>query len=178
MFSHPGSWSPARGQEPSLHTPMKASDLLRADHRKIEAHLDRLLHALKHLSADQVSDIRRSFQGIQQIAEIHFQQEEGIFYPAMRSMAPDLLSKMEQQHEDVRETERCLGDLLSTFPETPSDRDLVELFRLGIEFHDAVQCHIVDEEDHLLQYADSKIPDEQQQRLFAEMQRCAFQNPA
>ena len=150
---------------------MKASDLLRADHRKIETHLDRLLHALKHLNAGQVSEIRRSFQGIQQIAQIHFQQEEGIFYPALRSMAPDLLSKMDQQHEDVRETERCLGDLLAIFPEAPSERDLVELFRLGIEFHDAVQCHIVDEEDHLLKYADSKIPDEQQQLLFAEMQK-------
>ena len=150
---------------------MKASDLLRADHRKIETHLDRLLHALKHLSADQVSEIRRSFQQIQRIAQVHFQQEEGIFYPALRLMAPDLLSKMDQQHEDVRETERCLGDLLSTFPETPSNRDLVELFRLGIEFHDAVQCHIVEEEDHLLQYADSKIPDEQQHLLFAAMQK-------
>lgn len=150
---------------------MQASELLRSDHRKIEAHLDRLLHALKHLDAGQVSTIRRSFQEIQRIAPVHFQMEEGVFYPALRSMAPDLLSKMDQQHSDVRETEQCLANLLSSFPESPSERDLVELFRLGIEFHDAVQCHIVDEEDHLLKYADSKISEDQQQHLFAEMQK-------
>ncbi|MBI3895698.1 MAG: hemerythrin domain-containing protein [Acidobacteria bacterium] len=155
---------------------MKPSDLLRADHRRIETHLDSLLRALKRLNAVQVAGIHQSFQEIQRIALGHFQMEEDVFYPALRSLAPDLLAKMDQEHGHVRETEQCLDQLLSSFPETPSERNLVELFRLGIEFHDAVQCHIVDEEDNLLKYADSKIPEDQQQRLLAEMQKIRSHN--
>ena len=63
-----------------------ASDLLRAAHRTMETHLDGLLAALKNLSADRVADIRRGFLEIQRLAMVHFDQEELVFYPAVRSL--------------------------------------------------------------------------------------------
>jgi len=153
--------------------PPKASDALRADHRKMETHLDGLLYALKHLHAERVRDIRKNFLEIQQLAHIHLEQEERVFYPAIRSAAPELLAHMDGQHQDIRQTEQCLDELLAAFPASPSDRDLVELRRCGIEFHDALQVHIVDEEDNLLKVADSCLSDRQQELLFAAMQETA-----
>jgi hemerythrin-like domain-containing protein len=146
-----------------------ASDLLRADHRKIETHLDSLLLALKHLSADKVNGIRQDFTAIQRLATVHFEQEERVFYPEVRPSAPLILVQMDEEHETVRETERYLSELLESFPLSPVQRDLDELYRLGIEFHDAIQVHIVDEEDQLLKLADHLLSASEQQRIAAGM---------
>ena len=151
----------------------QASDLLRADHRKMETYLDSLLEALKHLSADRVVGIRRDFLGIQRLARLHFDQEERVFYPAVRSLAPQVLSQMDEEHEVIRQTERYLGELLGSFPVPPTQRDLGELHRLGIEFHDAIQVHIIDEEDQLLKPADRLLSSPEQQRLAAAMLQIA-----
>ena len=45
-----------------------------------------------------------------------------------------------------------------------------ELYHLGIELHDAVQVHIVDEEEHLLKLVDKQLSSEQQRSLLAAMQ--------
>src|SRR5579883_1790292 len=141
--------------EITSHTnPNSASDLLRADHRKIETHLDRMIRGLKNLTADQVGCIQQAFVAIQQLSTLHFEQEERVLYPEIRPKIPDMLAKMDREHEDVRETERCLAELLASMPPIPVQRDMDELHRLGIEFHDAVQVHIVDEEEELLKTAD------------------------
>lgn len=150
-----------------------ASDQLRSDHRRIETHLDGLLDALKHLGAERVEDVRLNFREIQRLAGRHMEQEERIFYPEIRSLAPDVLSRMDKQHEDIRHTERCLADLLASFPAAPSDRDLTELYRLGIEFHDAVQVHIVDEEERLLKLVDPLLSEPQQEHLLTAMKQIA-----
>jgi len=135
----------------------------------METHLDGLLAALKHLSADRVADIRRVFLQIQRLAQIHFDQEERVFYPAVRSIAHQVLATMDEQHEVVRQTERGLGELLESFSASPTRRELDELYRLGIEFHDAIQVHIIDEEDQLLKPADQVLSCAEQQRLAAAM---------
>ena len=150
-----------------------ASEQLRSDHRQMETHLDGLLDALKHLGAERVGDVHRSFREIQRLAGRHMEEEERVFYPAVRSLAPDILCHMDRQHEDIRETERCLDDLFRSFPAPPSDRDLTELYRLGIEFHDAVQVHIVDEEEQLLKVVDPRLSPQQQERLLAAMKQMA-----
>ena len=154
-------------------TPTPASDLLRTTHRKIETHLDRLLQALKNMSADRVPVMREDFLAIQRLASVHFDQEEGVFYPKVRPKAPEVLAKMEEQHSVVHETEHYLGELLESFPASPTQRQLDELRLLGIEFHDAIQCHIVDEEDHLLKFADRILSSDEQDSLAAVMLRIA-----
>jgi hemerythrin-like domain-containing protein len=146
-----------------------ASDLLRSDHRQIESYLDSLLGALKHLSASCIDGIKQDFGAIQQIAGIHFEREERVFYPVLRSQAAHILAQMDQEHEVVRETELCLGEFLESLPITPVQRNLDELRRLGIEFHDAIQVHIIDEEDQLLKLADTLLSGEEQQRMATAM---------
>jgi iron-sulfur cluster repair protein YtfE (RIC family) len=146
-----------------------ASDFLRADHRQVEDHLDRLHDALKHLAPQRVGDVRSNVQEIDRLVGAHMKEEEEIFYPAIRSVAEDLLAQMLKQHEDIREASQVLGQFLANFPAAPKARDLEELYRLGVELHDAVQTHIVDEEDHLLKLADQHLSGQDQQRLLAAM---------
>jgi quercetin dioxygenase-like cupin family protein/hemerythrin-like domain-containing protein len=142
-----------------------ASDFLRADHREVEDHLDKLLYALKHLSRDKVSQIRHSYGEIHRLVSTHMDEEERVFYPAVQSLVEDLLPHMLKQHDEMRETARYLGELLLEFPPSPATRDMEELYRLGIEFHDAIQVHIVDEEEQLLSRVDQHLSSEQQRDL-------------
>ncbi|MBI4446119.1 MAG: hemerythrin domain-containing protein [Acidobacteria bacterium] len=146
------------------------SDLLRAEHREVENHLDTLLYALKHLSHERVREIGQSVENIRGLIGAHMDIEERVFYPAIQALAEHLLPNMLKQHDEIREADRYLGELLSWFPEPPTDRDMGELYRLGIELHDAVQVHIVDEEEHLLKLVDEGLSSEQQRSLLAAMQ--------
>jgi len=150
--------------------PHDASDFLRADHREVERHLDDLLGALKQLTPERVDDIRRSFGEIHQLIHPHMEEEEAVFYPAVQAFAEDLLPHMLQQHEEMRETDRYLGELLAQFPAPPTGRDMEELYRLGVEVHDAVQTHIVDEEEQLLKRVDEHLSGEQQEKLLTALQ--------
>ena len=150
-----------------------ASDLLRADHRKMEKHLDLLLDALKHLGAERVAEIRRDFAELEKLAEIHFEQEERVYYPRVRALAPQVMDLMEEEHRVVRETERGLHELLESFSDPATQRSLDELHRIGIEFHDAVEVHIIHEEDQLLKLADRMLTTEEQIALAAAMRKVA-----
>ena len=149
----------------------EASDFLRAEHRQVENHLDHLLDALKHLSPERVGDVSRSSREIHRLVSAHMEVEEQVFYPALQSMVEDLIENLLKQHDQIRESDRYLEELLSGFPELPTARDTEELYRLGIEFHDAVQVHIVDEEEQLLKRVDEHLSSEQQRSLLAAMQR-------
>ena len=147
-----------------------ASDLLRSEHREVENHLDTLLYALKHPSPERLHEIDRSAENIRRLLGPHMEIEERIFYPAIRPLAEDLLPKMLKQHDEIREADRYLEELLSGFPKSPPSRDMGELYRLGIELHDAVQVHIVDEEEQLLKLVDEQLSSEQERALLAAMQ--------
>ena len=150
-----------------------ASDLLRSDHRKMEQHLDSLLEALKHLNGTRVADIQQEFAAITKLAEQHFDQEERAYYPRVSALAPSVMTLLKEEHRVVRETEAALHEFLDAFPEPAPQRSLDELYRIGIEFHDAVEVHIVDEEDQLLKLVDEMLTEEQQIALAAAMQQVA-----
>ena len=130
-----------------------------------------MLEALQHLTPDRVGEVRQHFVEIQSISKLHFQREEGVFYPRLRGLDPQLLSEMDGQHDDIRQSETDLAELLAAWPDAPGERDFTELHRLGIYFHDAVQTHILAEEDHLLVWADETLRAEEQQELAIEMQQ-------
>jgi hypothetical protein len=142
-----------------------ACDHLRSDHRRMEKHLDRLLEALLHMSPALVSDVRATMAELQRLEVLHFEKEESLFYPSLRPAFPDLLAQMDLQHEDIREVEQHVAELLSNPPGLPELRWLEELRRSGIELHDRIQHHIVDEEDQLLRLADGHLTVEDQQKL-------------
>ena len=148
-----------------MHEPDAACHHLRTEHRAIENRLDRLLDALLHLTSERVSEVQAVVGELQGLAALHFRKEEEIFYPKVRPLAPELLRLLDQQHEEVRELENHVAGLLAEIPETPDGRWLNELRSFGIELHDRIQHHIVDEEDHLFRVARERLTNEEQHTL-------------
>jgi hemerythrin-like domain-containing protein len=146
-----------------------AFDNLRADHRRMEAYLDRLLAVFEELAVERIPEVRSIIKGIQDLAAVHFEKEEKLLYPRLRSVQPQLLAQMDQQHEVVREVEIHVAAMLADPPPSPDSRWLNELRRLGTEFHDHIQHHIVDEEDHLFRVAEDCLTDEEQRNMGAQM---------
>jgi hypothetical protein len=73
--------------------------------------------------------------------EVHTRLEEEIFYPAMRSVDPDLVDRSVPEHNEIR---RMIGELRELDPSTPGfDRTLHGLMREVIR-------HVADEETMLL----------------------------
>jgi hemerythrin-like domain-containing protein len=146
-----------------------ACENLRKDHREIEERLDILLAALQHLTPQLVPEIQATVRSIQDMAAIHFEKEETIFYPKLRPMMSGLLDRMDVQHAEVHELERHLAELLADPPQIPDGRWLNELRSSGIEFHDLIQHHIVDEEDQLFRLAEDRLTREEQETLAGAM---------
>jgi len=146
-----------------------ASDLLRSEHRLVEMQLDQLLHAVQHPTDDIVSDVRRALSGVQRLLQPHFEKEESVVYPYVRSQLPELLSQLDEQHEHAREVERHLVELLEAVQGAPDERQRSELVRFATELYDVIQHHIVDEEEQLLRLADSMLSQEEQTALAAKM---------
>lgn len=147
-----------------------ASDSLRDDHRRIEAQLDRLLAGVNQLTEARLGEVRQLFGEIRRLTSIHFRKEETVLYPRLRPLIPELLARMDEQHEYTRELERFLDELLSPGRELDHQR-MTELRRFGIELHDSLRRHIVEEEDYLLRIADKELPAGEQQALFEEMRK-------
>ena len=148
-----------------------ACDHLRADHRLMEEHLDRLLAALSNISPELVPDICSTIANLQRLEELHFEKEESLFYPMLRSAYPDLLAQMDLQHQDIREVEQHVAEMLADAPELPEVRWLEEVRRSGTELYDRIQHHIVDEEDQLLRVAGSHLTPDQQETLASAFQQ-------
>jgi hemerythrin-like domain-containing protein len=151
--------------------PTAACDHLRHDHRQVEECLDRLFAAVSLSGPELVSQVRSAISSLQRLEAAHFEKEESLFYPKLRPAFPDLLGKMDLQHEDVRELDQLVSELLSDLPESPESRWADELRRLCIELHDRIQHHIVDEEDQLFRLADRNLTPEDQAMLAAAFKR-------
>ncbi|MFN7998471.1 MAG: hemerythrin domain-containing protein [Bryobacteraceae bacterium] len=146
-----------------------ACALLRTDHRAIEEHLDKLLAALLDLRSERIPEIQATVSQLRALAKVHFRKEEEIFYPKVRTLDPELLHRLDEQHEDVREAEGHLAELLSDLPQATDPRWMNELRMFGIGFHDRIQHHIVDEEDQLFRIAHNRLSTEEQESLASAM---------
>ena len=151
--------------------PTAACDHLRHDHRQIEECLDRLFAAVSHPGPELVSQVRSAISSLQRLEAAHFEKEESLFYPKLRPAFADLLSRMDLQHEDIRQFDQWVSELLSDPPEFPETRWADELRRSCIELHDRIQHHIVDEEDQLFRLADRDLAPEDQAMLAAAFKR-------
>src|SRR3954468_4194177 len=82
--------------------------------------------------------------------EIHAQLEEEIFYPAMRSVDPDLVDKSVPEHNEMK---RLIAQLRASDESTQDfDRTIMELMR------DVIR-HVADEETMLLPDAERVLRD-------------------
>jgi hemerythrin-like domain-containing protein len=128
------------------------------------------LAAVSRLTPERIPEIQGTVRGLQDLAAIHFEKEEKIFYPRLRPLASGLLDRLDLQHEEVRELQRHLAELLTEPPQAPEVRWLNELRSFGIEFHDRIQHHIIDEEDHLFLLAGDRLTEEDQESLLRAME--------
>src|SRR6185312_16870902 len=98
--------------------------------------------------------------------EIHATLEEEIFYPAMRSVDPDLVDKSIPEHGEMR---RLIAQLRQMRPEDRSfDTTLLQLMR-------DVMRHVADEETMLLPDAERVLGERRLAELGAEMMRRRFE---
>jgi hemerythrin superfamily protein len=98
--------------------------------------------------------------------EIHARLEEEIFYPAMRSFAPDLVDKSIPEHNEMR---RLIAQLRQTRPQDQAfDTTLLQLMR-------DVMRHVADEETMLLPDAERVLGERRLAELGAEMMRRRFE---
>jgi hemerythrin-like domain-containing protein len=146
-----------------------ATDLLRADHRVIEGHIDRLLALARGLLPGDVEQLRELTSALSGLAAHHFRREEGILYPWLRAGIPGLLDRMDEQHQYTREMESHLGEALAGLNGHADERQLADLRRFAIELHDSIQHHIVEEEDDLFRLADERLSVSEQDGLAALM---------
>ncbi len=146
-----------------------ATELLRADHRQIEDLLDRLLSLAKPPVRNMGPAVAEILVELQKLTQPHFDREEGVLYPYLRTLWPDLLAEMDGQHAYAREVERNLNELLPQISGAPTDRQFTELVRFSIELHDTIQHHIVAEEEQLLVLADERLSLAEQSSLAARM---------
>lgn len=137
----------------------------------MEECLDRLFAAVSHPGPELVAQVRSAISSLQRLQAVHFEKEESLFYPKLRSAFPDLLGKMDLQHQDVRELDHLVSELLSAPPEFPEARWADELRRSCVELHDRIQHHIVDEEDQLFRLADRDLTPADQAMLVAGFER-------
>jgi hemerythrin-like domain-containing protein len=149
--------------------PSHASEVLRGEHRGIEDRLDELLAAAKHPDRELPARLRAICGELARLEAAHFEKEEAIFYPALRSCCPRLLDEMDEQHAYAREIERALRELLDEVRANPTERQMTELVRFAIELHDTIQHHIVEEEDHLFRIADAELSPEVEAELARKM---------
>ncbi|MGA3259540.1 MAG: hemerythrin domain-containing protein [Bryobacteraceae bacterium] len=92
-----------------------------------------LLAALQQLGPALIAEAQAAVRDIRRLSSIHFEKEEVVFYPSLRLAFPDLLTEMDHQHDEVREVEQYVGDLLSDPPLTPESRWLNDLRLFGAE---------------------------------------------
>ena len=147
-----------------------ACDNLRKDHREMEVYLDRLrlLYTPRPRTGCEAQSAVRE---IRRLSAIHFEKRRSSSPRAYEAAFPDLMAQMDRQHDEVREVEQHVEELLSDPPRAPESRWLNDVRLFGTELYDLIQHHIVEEEDQLFRLAESRLTGEDQERLSAEMMK-------
>jgi hemerythrin superfamily protein len=123
----------------------RATDLLRADHTQVADLFEQYRDAM-----DAAAETRGPIA--QQICiqlEMHDDIETGIFYPAVRQEADDLVEEALREHADVRECITLLRDLRPDDPEF--DSTMLRMMEL-------VEAHVETEEDELFPPIEERMP--------------------
>ena len=122
-----------------------ATDMIRMDHTRVLASFHRYaLDAQPRTKQGLVNTVCLAL-------EIHAQIEEEIFYPALRSLDPQVVEKSVPEHQEMR---RLIALLRAMDPAGPEEYDatFMELMR-------AVLHHVADEETTLLPDAERRLAD-------------------
>jgi hypothetical protein len=121
-----------------------ATDMIRADHTRVLATFHRY-------AADASPRVKQGLVNTICLAlEVHAQLEEEIFYPALRSIDPDIVAKSLPEHAEMKRLIGALRGMASSDPQY--DATFMELMRKVVH-------HVADEETTLLPDAERALHD-------------------
>ncbi len=158
---------------------LSATELLRRDHRAMERLLERWEYSLKAPQGEGLVSLGEIFSEIQQHLAAHFAKEENVFYPALEpllSTAEAAISKLTDDHTDVRETSAAFQELLSQAQGAaePSASLRSDLATVGWALWNQIHHHIAVEESGLLAFADRELSAERQATLAHQMKSVGY----
>ena len=132
---------------PALGTDeMKA--LIAAAHRALDAFLDGAEGAL---SAGGASAASEAFVQLREALEAHIEQEDRLYYPAIRSLRPELeiaIGKFAKDHAAFRDDTAAIQALLEDGLRADA-RDALERFRKSFVRHEAAEEAMLESIDQL-----------------------------
>jgi iron-sulfur cluster repair protein YtfE (RIC family) len=140
---------------------MKATDLLKGQHREVEALFEKI---------DKAEDARERRQLLDQISrklEMHTRIEEEIFYPAVRELAA---KKADEMVNEAYEEHHVVKLVLSELPQVDAEDERFEAKMTVLS--ELIQHHVEDEEYEMFKSA-QKLGKERLEELGAEMQERA-----
>src|SRR2546425_11550539 len=142
--------------------PMKATDLLRKQHKSVKALFKKV---------ENTEDGRRRRQLMDQIAnelKIHTKIEEEIFYPAVREIGT---SKAEEMGDEAYEEHHVVDLVLAELPQVdPEDERFAAKMTVLSEL---VEHHADEEEDEMFPMCEKKLGRDRLQELGERMQQMA-----
>jgi hemerythrin superfamily protein len=141
---------------------MKATDLLKKQHRSVKALFKKV---------EKTEDGRQRRQLMEQIASelmMHTKIEEEIFYPAVREVGT---SKAEEMVDEAIEEHHVVDLVLAELPKVdPED----ERFHAKMTvLSELVEHHVEEEEEEMFPMAEKKLGKERMQALAGQMQQMA-----
>jgi hemerythrin-like domain-containing protein len=141
---------------------MKATDLLKKQHRSVKALFKKV---------EKTEDGRQRRQLMEQIASelmMHTKIEEEIFYPAVREVGT---SKAEEMVDEAFEEHHVVDLVLAELPKVdPED----ERFHAKMTvLSELVEHHVEEEEEEMFPMAEKKLGKERMQALAGQMQQMA-----
>lgn len=151
-----------------------ATDQLRTEHRAMERLLERFEGELRDPQGEGLLALAKTFAETQKHLAGHFAKEEEVFYPALApslSATDTMITKLIDDHSNVRETSSAFGVLLNLAPpgsELPVSLR-ADLSSLGWQLWNFIHHHIEGEEQGLLAFADRSLVAEAQTRLAVQM---------
>jgi hemerythrin superfamily protein len=148
-----------RGDEgPPPEGPVKATDLLKADHDKVRGLFKRFDDAQGAARAEIVENVSRELT-------IHAAIEEELFYPALqRSHERDTVKMVRESFEEHKIVKTLIQELSETSPRDPQFEAKFTVLR------EAVEHHAEEEEDDLFPDAQRDLGDDRLLQLGTEMQ--------
>ena len=131
---------------------MKATSLLKKQHRAVE----RILEQLEHGSEDWAADLNELANNL----AAHMAIEQDIFYPAARDIDAEMIAESYEEHAIA---ELALKRLLATTGDDATFTAKVTALK------DLIEHHVEEEEKELFRQVDEKMDAEQQEELADEL---------
>jgi hemerythrin superfamily protein len=141
---------------------MKATDLLKKQHRQVEKLFKQ---------CEKTEEPRQRRQLMDQIAEmlkLHTQIEEEIFYPAVRELGT---SKAEEMIDEAFEEHHVVDLVLAELPEVDPEDERFEAKMTVLS--ELVQHHVEEEEGEMFSMAEKKLGAERIKELGQQMEQMA-----